>query len=279
MIQLIPEPYGREAFDAFLRSLLFADWESPDGPLRLNADLKPADLADAKFFLNARLFLAALAEQDGAPATATGNLNRVFVGQMFDLLKLPQLSRDSIQRFCKVVNERDVWPLHLVRVVSQCAKLVAHRKKRFHLTKAGRSLISDDQAGALYRTLFLAYFQRFDLRYDFHFRDVPGIQTTMAVILWRLDTLARSWTPVRGLAPDILLPGVLNQMHEVMTFEYDTEEWILAGYILDPLVDLGLMETKKGSEWSKVTEKDHVRVTALWRKFIGFAWNGGDLSG
>jgi hypothetical protein len=277
MIQFIPEPYGREAFDAFLRNLLFTDWESPDSPLRLNADLKPADLADAGFFFNARLFLATLAEEDGAPATTTGNLTRVFVGQMFDRLKLPQPFRDSTRRFCKVVNEQDVWPLHLVRVISQCAKLVARRKKRFYLTKAGRALISDDQAGALYRTLFLAYFQRFDLRYDFHFRDVPGIQATMAVILWRLDTVAHDWTPVRGLAPDVLLPVVLHQMHEAMTYEYDTEEWILAGYILDPLFDLGLIETKKGGEWSKVTQKDHIRVTALWRKFITFAWNGGRL--
>ena len=275
MIQFIPEPYGREAFDAFMRSLLFADWESPDSPLRLNAHLKPADLADAEFFLNARLFLAALAEEDGAPATATGNLNRVFVGRMFDQLKLTQLNRDSIRHVCKVVNEQDVRPLHLARVVSECAKLVARRKKRFQLTKAGRALISDEQAGALYRTLFLAYFQRFDLRYGFHFRDVPGMQSTMAVILWRLDTVADDWTPVRGLAPDILLPGVLNQMHQAMAYEYDTEEWILAGYILNPLFDLGLIETKKRSEWSSVTEKDDIRITALWRKFITFAWDGG----
>ena len=151
MIQFILEPYGREAFDAFMRDLLFADWESPDGPLRLNANLKPADLADAEFFLNTRLFLAALAKENGVPATAANNLNRVFVGQILDKLKLPQPSRDSIRIVCKVINERDVWPLHLARVVSECAKLVTRRKKRFYLTKAGRALISDEQAGALYR--------------------------------------------------------------------------------------------------------------------------------
>ncbi len=273
MIQFIPESYGREAFDAFARSLLCADWESPDGPLRLNAELESADLAEAEFFLNARLFLIALAEEDGAPATATGNLNRGFVGRMFDRLKLPQVNRDSISRFCKVVNERDVWPLHLARVVSQGAKLVARRKKRFHLTQAGRALLPDDKAGALYRALFLAYFQRFDLRYDFVFRDVPGIQATLPVIFWRLDIVARDWTPVRGLAPDILLPGVLNQMHQVMTYEHDTEEWILAGYILNPLFDFGLIETKKRDEWSSVTGKDDIRLTPLWRKFITFAWD------
>src|SRR6266550_3577979 len=104
MIQVIPEPGDREAFDAFLQSLLFADWESPDSPLRLSADLELADLAKAAFFHNARLFLATLAEEDGAPATAAGKVNRAFVDRMFDHLNLPQPYRDSIRRYCKVVN-------------------------------------------------------------------------------------------------------------------------------------------------------------------------------
>lgn len=110
MIQFIPEPYGRDAFgafEAFVRSLLLADWESPDGPLRLNADLKLFDLAEADFFFNARLFLAALME-DGAPTTATGNPSRAFVAQMFERLRIPQLTRQSIQRINKVTNEQDL---------------------------------------------------------------------------------------------------------------------------------------------------------------------------
>ena len=82
MIQFAPESYGREAFDAFWRSLLVADWARPDGPLRLHAALPPSDLPEADFFLNARLFLTTLDEQEGAPSTATGNLSRVFVGAM-----------------------------------------------------------------------------------------------------------------------------------------------------------------------------------------------------
>lgn len=270
MIQFVAESGAPESFDAFLRDLLVADWTSPGGPLRLSADLSLADLAEAEFFLNARLFLTALAEEDGAPATATGNLNRIFVGRMFDRLKLPPLSRKSIQHCCKVLNEHDLWALHLARVVSECARLVARRKKRFHVTKGGRALLPDDQAGALYRVLFVAYFRRFDLRY-FQLRDVPGIQVTVAAILWRLDIVARDWTPVLGLAPRILLPSVLDQMHEEMTSPYDAEEWILAGYLLDPLLDFGLIETRKHDEWPGVTEKDDVRVTALWKKFIRFA--------
>jgi hypothetical protein len=84
MIQFAPEPSGRAAFDAFWRSLLVADWEDAQGSLRLNPNLALADLAPASFFQNTRLLLTALADANGAAATASGNLNRVFVRQVFD---------------------------------------------------------------------------------------------------------------------------------------------------------------------------------------------------
>jgi hypothetical protein len=273
MIQFIAESGAPESFDDFLCDLLVANWTSPEGPLRLSADLSLADLGSAEFFLNARLFLTALVEENGASATATGNLNRAFVGRMFDRLEIPADSRQSIKHCCKVLNELDLWALHLVRLVSECARLIARRKKRFRVTKAGRGLLPDDQAGALYHALFLAYFRRFDLCY-FQLRDVHGIQQTVATIFWRLDTVARDWTPVRGLAPCILLPGVLAEMHAAMTYPHDTEEWILASYLLNPLLDFGLIETKKRGEWPGVKEKDAIRVTAIWKKFIRFAGNG-----
>ncbi len=99
---------------------------------------------------------------------------------------------------------------------------------------------------------------------------MPGIQATIAASFWRLDLVARDWTPVLGLAPLILLPLVRLQMHAAMLSEYDTEESILIGYLLDPLMDLGLIETKGHGEWPRVTNKDEIRVTALWRKFIRF---------
>lgn len=272
MIQFTAESGSPESFDDFLCDLLVANWESPDSPLRLSADVGLADLAEADFFFNARLFLTTLAEEGGTPTTMTGNLNRAFVGRIFDRLKLSSLSRKSIQDFCRVLNELDLGALHFARIVSECARLVARRKKRFHVTKAGRALLPDDQAGALYRALFIAYFRRFDLRY-LQLRDVPGIQATVAASLWRLDSVARDWTPVRGLAGCILLPGVLHEMHMAMTYPHDSEEWIVIGYLLDPLLDFGLIETKKRSEWPSVTEKDDIRITALWKKFIRFTRN------
>ena len=160
MIQFAPEPGSPEAFDAFAFSLLQADWESATGPMRFSPSLTLSDLADAAFFQNTRLFLAALAAEQGTPATATGNLTRAFVGSLFDRLILSQTSRESIRHVCKVVNEQDLWPLHVARVVAECAGLVARRNKRFQLTRAGRELLPDDHAGALFRRLFLAYFRQ-----------------------------------------------------------------------------------------------------------------------
>jgi hypothetical protein len=266
-----PEPSGHESFDAFWRSLLVADWENPQGPIRLSAKVGTADLTDSTFLHNTRIFLSALVEGGGVATTSAGRLNRKFVAQMFEQFRLSAPHRESMVKVCKVINEQDLWPLHLVRIVSECGGLVARRKKQFRVTGSGRRLLSDSQAGGLFRKLFLTYFRKFDLHYDFFLRDVPGIQQTLAVTLWRLDTVARDWMPVRGLALDILLPGVLVQLHRAMTTQYDKEEWILSGYVLKPLLDLGLIEKQHTGDWSGIGDEDRIRVTGLWRKFISFA--------
>ena len=98
----------------------------------------------------------------------------------------------------------------------------------------------------------------------------------MAVILWRLDSVARDWTPVRGLTRQILMRQVFDQLHAAMKSPYEREEWILDGYVLRPLLNLGLLERKSPSEWPAVIEKDEIRTTDLWRKFIRFEpWSGG----
>ena len=129
------------------------------------------------FFVNARIFLKALADEGGAEATATGNLNRAFVGRMFERMELPPIYRETTRHVCKVINELDLRTLHITRIVCDCAGLVKRRKKRFALTPLGRRLLPDEQAGALFRALFIAHFRTFDLSYDFQLRDVPGIAT------------------------------------------------------------------------------------------------------
>ena len=51
---------------------------------------------------------------------------------------------------------------------------------------------------------------------------------------------------------------------------YDRKEWILGGYVLHPLLILGLIEHKGLEGDSYITEKDSIRVSPLWLKFIHF---------
>jgi hypothetical protein len=259
-----------QTFDVFWQALLTSDWETNEGPMKLRSDLSLADLAKSDLFHNVRVFLHALAASDGTSSTAAGNLNRAFVTRIFETLRIRDLERESIRRFFKVLNEQDLSPLHIARIVSECAGLVARRSKRFQLTKLGRQLLADDQSGGLFRRLFIAHFRKFDLSYGFQFRQVPDLQQTMAGILWRLDVVAENWKPVLGLASSVLTPGVHAQLRAAMVSEYDTEGWILSGYVLLPLKNLGLIECKKPSPFELLDDKGSIRQTELWKKFIYF---------
>ncbi|HUI06689.1 MAG TPA: hypothetical protein VL486_06760 [Verrucomicrobiae bacterium] len=86
MIMPAPSPDPRLALQRYLTALLAADWEDPNGPLLLNGNLTPPELANAPFFFNARCLLQVLDAVRGTPATAAGNLNRPFVHRIADLL-------------------------------------------------------------------------------------------------------------------------------------------------------------------------------------------------
>lgn len=264
-------PYGvsLDVLNRHLKSLYDADWEDECGVIRFSADLKLAELARAEIFHNTRIFLNALLENGGAAATAAGYLRREFVGRVIDRLQLAPGYLETARTYRKTIDERDIWPLHEVRLVAEYSKLVARRNKRFTVTKLGRELLADERAGELFRRLFLTYFRTIDLCYLVHVREQPEIQATLAITLWRLEQVAENWRAVKGLAAQILPPRVLNQIVSEQQSEYDTSDFFVAAYVLEPLRDFGLLERQHESKW-RLGEKDTVRVTPLFRRFIGF---------
>jgi hypothetical protein len=158
----------------------------------------------------------------------------------------------------------------VVRLLAEYGKLVARRNKRFTVTKLGRELLAAERAGELFRRLFLTYFRTLDLSYLIHVREQPAIQATQAITLWRLGQVARSGRPAKGIAAQILPPRVLAQIAYEQQSEYDTPDFFVAAYVLEPLRDFGLLERQRESEW-RLGEKDTVRVTPLFRWFVGFA--------
>ena len=259
-----------EVLNRHLKSLYDADWEDERGAIRFSADIKLAELARAEVFHNARIFLNALLEEGGTATTATGNLTRAFVGRVLGRLQLESRYVQSLRSVCKVINEQDVWPLHEVRLVAEYGKLVARRKQRLTVTKLGRELVTDERAGELFRRLFLTYFRTMDLSYLVHVREQPEIQATLAVTLWRLEQVAENWRAVKGMAAQILTPRVLRHILSQQQGDFDNPDFFVSVYVLAPLRDFGLLERWRESEW-RVGENDSVRVTPLFRRFIGFA--------
>lgn len=272
MIPNLPTPYGvsLDVLNRYLKSLYDADWEDECGVIRFSADIKLAELARAEVFHNAQIFLTALLEEGGTPTTATGNLTRAFVGQMFDRLQLDPDYRKITRSVCKVINEQDVWPLHEVRLLAEYGKLVARRNRRFAVTKLGRELLADERAGELFRRLFLTCFRTMDLCYLVHVREQPEIQATLAITLWRLEQVAENWRAVNGMAGQILPPRVMKHIVAQQQGDFDTPDFFVSAYVLQPLREFGLLERQRESAWH-VGEKDTVRVTPLFRQLIGFA--------
>lgn len=272
MIFNLTTPYGvsLEVLNQYLKSLYDADWEDERGAIRFSADIKLAELARAKVFHNARIFLNALLEEGGAPTTAAGYLNREFVGRVIDRLQLPADYLKTTRLYRKVIDERDVWPLHKIRLVAEYGKLVVRRNKCFRVTKLGRELLADDRAGELFRRLFLTYFRKLDLCYLTHVREQPEIQATLAVTLWRLEQVADNWRAVKGMAAQILPPRVQAHIISQQQSESATPDFFVSVYVLNTLREFGLLERQRDSEWC-VEEKDVVRVLPLFRRLIHFS--------
>jgi len=259
-----------EVLNRHLRSLYDADWGDARGAIRFSADIQLGELAQAQVFHNTRIFLNTLVEEGGAAATAAGYLTRAFVGRVIDRLQLAPGYLKTARTYRKTIDERDIWPLHKVRLVAEYGKLVARRNKRFAVTKLGRELLADERAGELFRRLFLTYFRTLDLCYLVRAREQPEIQATLAITLWRLAQVAENWRAVKGMAAQILPPRVLTQIVSRQQSEYDTPDFFVAAYVLRPLRDFGLLERQRENEW-RLGEKDKVRVTPLFRRLIGFA--------
>ena len=272
MIPNPPTPYGvpLDALNRYLKSLYDADWEDPRGVIRFSTDVKFSELERATVFHNARIFLNALLEEGGTPTTAAGNLTRAFVGRICGRLRLRSKFLADTRRFCKVLNEQDIWALHEVRLLAEYGKLIARRNKRFTITRLGRELLAEARAGELFRRLFLTYFRTMELSYLVHVREQPEIQATLAITLWRLDQVAENWRPVKGMAAQILPPRVMAQLESQQQSQFDTPDFFAVAYVLEPLRKFGLLERPRENEW-RVGEEDTVRVTPLFRRFIGFA--------
>ena len=246
-------------------------WWADPFPIRLETNLSFEQVGQTQFFHNVRAFLQAVDDFQGAPTTAKGNLSRAFVAHMLDLLALRPGRLEMIRQVCKVINESDVWPLHIVRAVCQVGGLVRKRKGRFVVTRKARGLLEEDRAGALYHHLFDTMLRQFNLAYLTRVDEVPGIQETVPYELYRIAQLPLGQDhEIEGLVPIVFMP-VVRQEIATYSSQEDTPQWLLKNFLLRPLESFGLVEIVAGARKPpSIDLMNHVRRLPLFDAFIRF---------
>ena len=255
-----------------VNKLIYSKWEASDRTIKLNENLVLSDLQEARFLLNARIFLEALANQEGDTATAKGNLNRKLTKLSFERMHWRPGHKEDTIRFNKVLNEHDVQPLHIVRVICELARLVRRRKRKFLVTNKGQQLLAEQKAGELYTLLFRTFFRQFNLSYLDGLPECYGLQGTIAYSLYRLTKVAASWQTPESLVQSILLPKVKEQIQQSLSV-YIKPHWFIEARLIRPLDDFGLLECSYDNTCKVlIMRPEKIRKTGLFDKFINFSF-------
>jgi hypothetical protein len=180
--------------------------------IRLEPDLADAEISGSAVTANALLLLRRAAETGGLKLTATGNLSRAVVEEMFGIIQAPDYDKTELLRFQKVINEPDLLPLHFVRILTQTAKLIRTHRGKLLPTPLGRRMLAAEQHGPLQALLFHVAFWHNKLAY-FDRRPIDSWpQSDVGVVLWSLSASANDWLPRETLTRLCTIPvnGVLE---------------------------------------------------------------------
>ena len=237
-----------------------------EGPIRLAANLKPAELQRSPVARNVIMLLQAAAVGPGLKLTATGNLTRGVVAEMIDAFAWPGFDRAHEFRLHKVVNEPDFLPLFFLRHLAEAAKLLRKHKGHLRITLAGHRLLMGANIGAMQALLFHLTFWQLELSYL-----GGGLHGTWplydaGVVLWCLSVAADQWQTREHLTRLSTVPiiGVLEAM-------WDTGSLAMEARILRPLRWFGLLEYQQAELDGKPAESGHMyRKSSLFDRFLGF---------
>jgi len=251
-----------------MRPLLDGDWQTGEG-LRIATDLTSDEVVGSDFFFNAGALLGALRDDGPAAATATGNFSRGSVAKMVHRMRLSGDPSHHLLDRPKVVNEMDVWPLHIVRLVLSLSGLIV-RRKGFRISKRGRLLLSDNQASELYALLFRTYYRELNLSYTDSLVERPELQSSIAYSFWILSGMATAWIDEEDLSGRVWLhrlrdpapPSLLELPHEA--------RWRTMAWLVYPLIAFGLLEERNVPGNSPLATKVEVRKTSLFDRFLRF---------
>jgi len=246
-LQAAPARYNRRAraelgglTPAAVHELLAADWQGPESAIRLDDSISLEELAPARTLHDARLVLAMLAERGAVKATPKGNLPRAFVGEFRERMRPRADQWEESSAGPRLLNEDDLFALHLARVLLVLAGLVKRRRGVFSRTRRGEQLTAGERAGALLATLVRTHFRVLNLAYLDGAGPEPDFQGAIGYTLYRFSQLGAGWRTPGELTEALVLPGVRDALR--VSPHFDLPALILETRFLRPLTGFGLAE-------------------------------------
>ncbi|MGC2199373.1 MAG: hypothetical protein WA633_04380 [Stellaceae bacterium] len=212
---------------------------SSNHAIRLEPDLGNGKISGSAITVNALFLLRRAAETGGLKLTATGNLSRAVVEEMFGIIQAPNYDKAELLRFQKVINEPDFLPLHFVRILTQTAKLIRTHRGKLIPTQLGRRMLAAEQHGPLQAVLFHVAFWHLNLAYFDRYSLDSWPLTQVGVILWSLSASAHDWLPRETLTRLCASPVI-----GVLESQWDFGSSAMEARILRPLVWFGLLESR-----------------------------------
>ena len=234
--------------------------------IRLEPDLADAEICGSAVTANALILLRRAAETGGLKLTATGNLSRAVVEEMFGIIQAPDYDKAELLRFQKVINEPDLLPLHFIRILTQAAKLSRTHRGKLLPTPLGRRMLAAEQHGPLQALLFHVALWHMNLAYFDGYPLDSWPQSQVGVILWSLSTSAHDWLP-----REILTRLCASPVIGVLESQWDLGSSAMEARILRPLVWFGLLES--GTEPrspTEVVDRRLYRKAPLLDRFVKF---------
>jgi len=234
--------------------------------IRLEPDLADAEISGSAVTANALILLRRAAETGGLKLTATSNLSRAVVEEMWEIIEAPGYDKTELLSVQKVINEPDVLPLYFVRILAQAAKLVRTHRGKLVPTPLGRRMLAAEQHGPLQAVLFHVAFWRMNLAYFDGYPLDSWPQSEVGVILWSLSASVHDWLPRETLTRLCASPVI-----GVLESQWDFGSSAMEARILRPLVWFGLLESQTESRSpTEVVDRRLYRKVPLFDRFVKF---------
>jgi hypothetical protein len=234
--------------------------------IRIANKLSTDEIAGSPVARNTLILLRQAIERGGLPLTATGNLSRAMVAEMCKLIEWPDYNQADAFRLNKVINEPDILPLHVVRLLAQAATLVRTQRGKLLATPLGESMLSEARQGSLLAILFHLAFWRRNLGYF-----SPGLlgswpQADTGVVLWSLSVCGNDWHTSEKLTRLCTIPEPA-----MFSGTWDRTFYAMEGKILRPLLWFGLLQHRSEKiPNSRFGEHHFYRKAALFDRLLTF---------